>query len=41
MRFRRFGPEVWDPEQPWFTEAQLAALAAALGRPVRQIRAHL
>ncbi|MEU4119134.1 hypothetical protein AB0F71_32155 [Kitasatospora sp. NPDC028055] len=39
--FARFELEVWDPEQPWFTEAQLAALAMALGHPVRQIRAHL
>ncbi|MFJ9771450.1 hypothetical protein ACIRVF_09410 [Kitasatospora sp. NPDC101157] len=39
--FARFELEVWNPAQPWFTEAQLAAVGAALGHPVRQIRAHL
>ncbi|KJS56216.1 hypothetical protein VM98_08590 [Streptomyces rubellomurinus subsp. indigoferus] len=39
--FARFEIEVWNPSCRWFTEAQLAAVAAELGHPVRQIRAHL
>ncbi|MFI0464812.1 hypothetical protein ACH347_12085 [Saccharopolyspora sp. 5N102] len=39
--FARFEIAIWNPERIWFDEAELAALAAALGHPVRQIRARL
>lgn len=39
--FARFEIEVWNPEREWFTETELAHLGAALGHPVRQIRAHV
>ncbi|MEV7602554.1 hypothetical protein AB0O91_34795 [Kitasatospora sp. NPDC089797] len=39
--FARFELEVWNPECRRFTGAQLAAVAAALGHPVRQITARL
>ncbi|GAA4865018.1 hypothetical protein GCM10023235_49210 [Kitasatospora terrestris] len=40
-RIARFEIEVWNPEREWFTETELAHLGAALGHPVRQIRAHV
>jgi hypothetical protein len=39
--FARFEIAVWNPEHLWFSDAELATLAEALGQPVRQIRAHL
>ncbi|MGW4890880.1 hypothetical protein ACWEQL_01220 [Kitasatospora sp. NPDC004240] len=39
--FARFEIAVWNPERPWFDDEDLAALAEALGHPVRQIRAHI
>ncbi|MGW2304557.1 hypothetical protein [Streptomyces sp. NPDC001809] len=37
----RFEIAVWNPARPWFSEDELTALAARLGHPVRQIRAHI
>ncbi|MEU8527741.1 MULTISPECIES: hypothetical protein [Streptomyces] len=39
--FARFEIAVWNPERTWFTDAELSAVAAALGHPVKQIRAHI
>ncbi|MFG2848790.1 hypothetical protein ACGF12_37415 [Kitasatospora sp. NPDC048296] len=39
--FARFEIEVWNPECLRFAEPELAAIGAALGHPVRQVRAHL
>ncbi|WP_158079535.1 hypothetical protein [Actinomadura sp. CNU-125] len=39
--FARFEIAVWNPERIWFGEEEMAALAKALGRSVRQIRAHI
>ncbi|MFD8781106.1 hypothetical protein [Kitasatospora sp. NPDC059599] len=39
--FARFEIEVWNPERLCFAEAELAVIAAALGHPVRQVRARL
>ncbi|WP_416968582.1 hypothetical protein [Streptomyces sp. 4F14] len=38
--FARFRIAVWDAER-WFEDGELAALAEALGHPVRQIRAYI
>ncbi|WP_426569286.1 hypothetical protein [Streptomyces canus] len=37
----RFGIALWNPQRLWFDDEQLAALAGALGHPVRQIRARI
>ena len=39
--FARFEIEIWNPDRDWFSEAEMAALAAALGHPVTQVLAHL
>ncbi|TGZ12514.1 hypothetical protein DV517_65980 [Streptomyces sp. S816] len=39
--FARFEIAVWNPERDRFRRAELAAVAGALGHPVRQIRAHI
>jgi hypothetical protein len=39
--FARFEIAVWNPEPGRLTDEQLAAVAKALGHPVRQILAHL
>ncbi|GAB3880709.1 hypothetical protein [Microbispora bryophytorum] len=39
--FARFEIAVWNPQRAWFSDAELAVLGAALGHPVRQIRAHI
>ncbi|MET8974254.1 hypothetical protein ABZX85_01410 [Streptomyces sp. NPDC004539] len=39
--FSRFEIAVWNPERDAFGGGELAALADALGHPVRQIRAHI
>lgn len=39
--FARFEIAVWNPERLWFNEAELSAVADALGHPVTQIRAHI
>lgn len=39
--FARFEIAVWNPERDWFGDEELAAIAGALGHPVRQIRAHI
>lgn len=39
--FARFEIAVWNPERTWFTDDDLTAVAAALGHPVRQIRARV
>jgi hypothetical protein len=39
--FARFEIAVWNPERDWFGDEELAAIAAALGHPVKQIRAHI
>ncbi|MFF8401706.1 hypothetical protein ACF06P_08745 [Streptomyces sp. NPDC015684] len=39
--FARFEIAIWNPERPWFSDDELAALADRLGHPVRQIRAHI
>lgn len=39
--FARFEIAVWNPEQPWFGEEELAAVAERLGHPVEQVRAHI
>ncbi|MFC9815536.1 hypothetical protein ACFVJM_26070 [Streptomyces virginiae] len=37
----RFEIAVWNPERLWFDDAELAAVAEALGHAVRQVRARL
>ncbi|MFD3518938.1 hypothetical protein [Streptomyces sp. NPDC058653] len=39
--FARFEIAVWNPGRDWFTDEELTALADALGRPVRQVMAHI
>jgi uncharacterized protein YbaR (Trm112 family) len=39
--FASFEIEIWNPERVWFTAAELDRLGAALGHPVRQVRAHI
>ncbi len=39
--FARFEIAVWNPERSWFSEEELDAIGAALGHPVRQVRAHI
>ncbi|MFC8828879.1 hypothetical protein ACFT9I_26420 [Streptomyces sp. NPDC057137] len=39
--FARFEIAVWNPGRGWFTDEELTALADALGRPVRQVMAHI
>ena len=39
--FAKFEIAVWNPEQLWFSEEKLRSIADVLGRPVRQIRAHI
>lgn len=39
--FARFEIAMWNPERTWFSEEELTALAAALGHPVKQVRAHI
>jgi hypothetical protein len=39
--FARFEIAVWNPERIWFSDDELGVIAAALGHPVRQIRAHI
>ncbi|GGK01004.1 hypothetical protein GCM10011583_35560 [Streptomyces camponoticapitis] len=39
--FARFEIAVWNPGRDWFTGEELTALADALGRPVRQVLAHI
>ncbi|MEU2783173.1 MULTISPECIES: hypothetical protein [unclassified Streptomyces] len=39
--FARFEIAIWNPARIWFDDEELAALAAALGHPVTQIRAHI
>ncbi|OIJ65409.1 hypothetical protein [Streptomyces mangrovisoli] len=39
--FARFEIALWNPERAWLDDADLAAVATALGHPVRQIRAHI
>jgi hypothetical protein len=39
--FARFEIAIWNPERAWFGDHELAALADALGHPVRQVRAHI
>ncbi|WP_155358264.1 hypothetical protein [Acrocarpospora macrocephala] len=39
--FARFEIAIWNPDRGWFNDEELAALANALGRPVRQIIAHI
>lgn len=39
--FARFEIAVWNPERAWFGDEELERLGAALGHPVRQVRAHI
>jgi hypothetical protein len=39
--FARFEIAIWNPERTWFDDEDLAAIAKALGHPVKQIRAHI
>ncbi|WP_062349143.1 hypothetical protein [Herbidospora yilanensis] len=39
--FARFEIAIWNPDRASFDDDELAALGAALGHPVRQIRAHI
>ncbi|GAA0617258.1 hypothetical protein HPO96_12490 [Kribbella sandramycini] len=39
--FARFELAIWNADRESFTPTELATLAAALGHPVRQIRAHI
>ncbi|WP_328874603.1 hypothetical protein OHT76_33595 [Streptomyces sp. NBC_00287] len=39
--FARFEIALWNPERSWFSQEELGALGAALGHPVRQVRAHI
>ncbi len=39
--FARFEVEIWNPDRDWFSGDELAAIAEALGHPVRQIMAHI
>ncbi|MFE6908445.1 hypothetical protein [Streptomyces erythrochromogenes] len=39
--FARFEIAVWNPERLWFDDAELAAVADALGHPVKQVRARI
>lgn len=39
--FARFELALWNPGRGWLTDEELSALARALGRPVRQIFAHM
>ncbi|WP_053678977.1 hypothetical protein [Streptomyces sp. XY66] len=39
--FARFEIAVWNPERLWFDDAELAAVAEALGHAVRQVRARV
>ncbi|WP_329378382.1 hypothetical protein [Streptomyces sp. NBC_01716] len=39
--FARFEIAIWNPGRDWFTGEELTALTAALGRPVRQVMAHI
>lgn len=40
--FARFEIAIWNPgRRIWFSDQELTALGAALGHPVRQIRAHI
>ncbi|MFJ3638492.1 hypothetical protein ACIPRD_01910 [Streptomyces sp. NPDC090108] len=39
--FARFEIAVRNPGVDWFGDGELALLAAALGHPVRRIRAHI
>lgn len=39
--FARFEIALWNPQCDWFTNEEITALADALGRPVRQIMAHI
>ncbi|MFI1170198.1 hypothetical protein [Streptomyces melanogenes] len=41
MGFARFRIEVMYPNRAWLTDEELACLAQALGRPVRQILIHI
>ncbi|MGI5170073.1 hypothetical protein ACQEU3_37550 [Spirillospora sp. CA-253888] len=39
--FARFEIAIWNPDRAWFDDDELNAIGAALGHPVRQIRAHI
>ncbi|ALG08904.1 hypothetical protein [Kibdelosporangium phytohabitans] len=39
--FARFEIAIWTPDRDWFTDAELAGFAEALGHPVRQVLAHI
>ncbi|MFE5191865.1 hypothetical protein [Streptomyces sp. NPDC056628] len=39
--FARFEIAFWNPARDWFDEDDLATFAAALGHPVKQVRAHI
>ena len=39
--FASFEIAVWNPDRGQLTDAELAAVAAALGHPVRQVMAHI
>ncbi|MFD8914324.1 hypothetical protein [Streptomyces sp. NPDC059575] len=39
--FARFRIEALDPERSWLTDEELAAVAGALGHPLRQILVHV
>ncbi|MBL7495833.1 hypothetical protein I6A84_24070 [Frankia sp. CNm7] len=39
--FARFEIEIWNPGRSWLTEGELAAIAAEIGHPVRQVMAHI
>lgn len=39
--FASFEIEIWNPARIWFTAEELDLLGTALGKPVRQVRAHI